>query len=80
MQNISRPLNQGKSVCQTAESNQQTPRVSCSKFMTLLVNVSLKFKTKILQIHCSVLQLGFQKGRVLEKKGHSAKTKKGTFP
>ena len=32
------------------------------------------------QGHVTVLQLGFQKGRVLEQKGHSAKTKKGTLP
>ena len=29
--------------------------------------------------HTAVLQLGFQKGRVLEQKGLSAKTEMGTF-
>ena len=30
----------------------QIPGPSCSKLTTLLVNVSLKFQTLILQIHC----------------------------
>ena len=34
----------------------RTPGPSCSKLTTSLVNVSLKFQTLILQIHCYLLQ------------------------
>ena len=35
--------------------NSLAPGASCSKLTTLLVNVSLKFQTLILQIHCYFL-------------------------
>ena len=35
------------------DSNMLYPGASCSKLTTSLVNVSLKFQTLILQIHCA---------------------------
>ena len=39
----------------SGDENNQRPGAGCSKFTTSLDNVSLKFKTLMLQIHCHCL-------------------------